>query len=188
MVWDAYKCHTSEQTRKELDRVKLNSAVIPGGCTKFIQAPDVVWNAILNLTFVNIMTSGCLNPVLMSTPKLVTCMRPPSRSLLCDWVKAAWDVIPSETITKSFLSCAITTSVEGQDDHESHCFKPGQPCETGRTALEQEMLQFNQESINVDDDPFASDIDEDESEANEVCIDESQGDDLEFDNDADSDE
>ena len=45
IVWDAYKCHTSEYTRKELNRLNINTAVIPGGCTKFIQAPDVVWNA-----------------------------------------------------------------------------------------------------------------------------------------------
>ena len=48
-------------------------------------------------------------------------MKPPSRLVLCEWVKAAWDAIPVEAIKKSFLSCAITTSVDGHDD-EIHCF------------------------------------------------------------------
>ena len=45
-LWDSYKCHTGEETRKELDCFKLHSAVISGGCIKFIQAADVVWNSI----------------------------------------------------------------------------------------------------------------------------------------------
>ena len=46
LVWDAYKCHMRELTQKELAKLKTHTAVIPGGCTKFIQAPDVVWNSI----------------------------------------------------------------------------------------------------------------------------------------------
>ena len=34
LVWDSYKCHT----------LTLQTAVVPGSCTKFIQTPDVVWN------------------------------------------------------------------------------------------------------------------------------------------------
>ena len=50
IVWDVYKCHTSEETQKELNHLRMYSAVIPGGCTKLIQAPDVVWNAIFKIT------------------------------------------------------------------------------------------------------------------------------------------
>ena len=34
-------------------------------------------------------------------------MKAPSRSLLCQWMKCAWDVVSVETIRKSFLTCAI---------------------------------------------------------------------------------
>lgn len=62
-------------------------------------------------------------------------------------------------------------------------FTAGQPCEAGRAALEQEMLQLADEL----DDPFDSDVDEDENETNEVCIDGSP--DLELDeSDTDSNE
>ena len=44
MVWDAYKCHVSEAVKAECRRMKLEMAVVPGGCTKFVQAADVVWN------------------------------------------------------------------------------------------------------------------------------------------------
>lgn len=88
-------------------------------------------------------------------------MKAPSCSLLCQWVKSSWDAVSQATITKSFLICAITTSIDGSDDDEIHCFKSGQPCADGRSP--------EQPSSNTD--PFASDIDSDDNE-NEVCIDE----------------
>ena len=45
LVLDAYRCHTSDSTRSEAKKLKIHTAVTPGGCTKFIQAPDVVWNS-----------------------------------------------------------------------------------------------------------------------------------------------
>uniref|UniRef100_A0A1A8MYG5 DDE-1 domain-containing protein n=1 Tax=Nothobranchius pienaari TaxID=704102 RepID=A0A1A8MYG5_9TELE len=44
LVWDAYRCHISASTKQELKPYNITTAVIPGGCTKYIQAPDVVWN------------------------------------------------------------------------------------------------------------------------------------------------
>lgn len=45
LVRDAYRCHTSEAVRAECAKLRLHTAIIPEGCTKFIQAADVVWNA-----------------------------------------------------------------------------------------------------------------------------------------------
>ena len=41
LVWDAYRCHTSEAVRAETSRMRLHTAVVTGGCTKYIQAADV---------------------------------------------------------------------------------------------------------------------------------------------------
>ena len=43
LVWDAYRCHISASTKREL-KTYITTAVIPGGCTKYVQAPDVMWN------------------------------------------------------------------------------------------------------------------------------------------------
>jgi len=45
LVWDLYKCHISETVKAEVSCLQLKTAVVPGGCTKYIQAVDVVWNA-----------------------------------------------------------------------------------------------------------------------------------------------
>jgi DDE superfamily endonuclease len=37
LVWDSFRCHISQETKKILKELELDTAVIPGGCTKFIQ-------------------------------------------------------------------------------------------------------------------------------------------------------
>ena len=49
-------------------------------------------------------------------------MKPPSRSLLCNWVKNCWEKVPVEIIKESFISCAITTPLNGSMDNKIHCF------------------------------------------------------------------
>jgi len=40
LAWDSYECHNEDT----VERKKIDVAVVPGGCTKYIQAPDVPWN------------------------------------------------------------------------------------------------------------------------------------------------
>ena len=43
-AWESFKWHVSKDTKDSLKKLKVDQAVIPGGCTGFIQAPDVCWN------------------------------------------------------------------------------------------------------------------------------------------------
>ena len=44
LIWDSFKAHISDHTKKVLKDKRIDQALIPGGCTGIIQAPDVVWN------------------------------------------------------------------------------------------------------------------------------------------------
>ena len=44
LIWDSFKCCISDDTKAVLRKMKVQQAVIPGGCTGFIQAPDISWN------------------------------------------------------------------------------------------------------------------------------------------------
>ena len=169
LLWDAYKCHTSEATKAELGRLKLDTAVVPGGCTKFIQAADVAWNACFKSHMRGYYDIWLAEPAVHEYTRGGN-LKPPSRSLLCQWVKSAWEAVPAETVKKSFLSCAITTDLDGNDDNEIHCFKPNQPCHEGRIALQQEVARFLGSDDDDTSDPFVSDDDEEETENNEVLI------------------
>uniref|UniRef100_A0A915EKE5 DDE-1 domain-containing protein n=1 Tax=Ditylenchus dipsaci TaxID=166011 RepID=A0A915EKE5_9BILA len=56
-VWDSFRCHISESTKKQLKQANLDTAVVPGGCTKFVQAPDVCWNSPFKPRFENSTTT-----------------------------------------------------------------------------------------------------------------------------------
>ena len=41
LAWDTFEAHMTEPVKKLLKEMKTGYALIPGGCTKYIQAPDV---------------------------------------------------------------------------------------------------------------------------------------------------
>ena len=173
LVWDAYKCHICDAVQDECKRMHLDSSIIPGGLTKYIQAADVVWNGPFKAHMRNCYDTWLSDPSLREYTKGGN-PRPPQRSLICNWVKQCWDKIPSSTIKESFVSCAISTSP--LDIDKIHCLKQGQPCEGGRSRLEEE-LKKEDSVVSVEDDdrdPFASDLEEDEDEEriNELWIEE----------------
>ena len=128
MIWDAYRCHVSQTVKSECSRLELQTATIPGGCTKFIQAADVVWNASFKSNMRAHYDTWLSEPSCHEFTRNGN-MKAPSRSVICDWVKNSWDSIPSDTVKNSFKSCAITTALDGSEDSSIHCFKEGQPVE-----------------------------------------------------------
>lgn len=44
LVWDFYECHIEESITATLQWIKVDTAIVPGDYTKYIQAPDVSWN------------------------------------------------------------------------------------------------------------------------------------------------
>lgn len=43
LLWDSYECHIEEFVSKDLKAKTIKSFIVPGDCTKCIQAPDVSW-------------------------------------------------------------------------------------------------------------------------------------------------
>ena len=41
---DSYERHMTESVKKYLKEMNVDHVIISGGCTKYIQAPDVCWN------------------------------------------------------------------------------------------------------------------------------------------------
>ena len=47
LEWDFYECHIKDTVKKQLATKKIDTVIVPGGCTKYVQAPDVSWNKTL---------------------------------------------------------------------------------------------------------------------------------------------
>ncbi len=83
MVWDAYRCHISEAVKAECARLSLQTSIVPGGCTKFIQAADVVWNSPFKSRLRERYDTWLSEPACHEYTKGGN-MKAPSRSLLFD--------------------------------------------------------------------------------------------------------
>ena len=44
LAWDAFRCHLMPEIRAILSSSHADTIIVPGGCTKFIQAADVSWD------------------------------------------------------------------------------------------------------------------------------------------------
>ena len=95
LVWDAYRCHTSEAVRAETSRMRLHTAIVPIGCTKYIQAVDVVRNACFKSHMRSCYDTWLAHPDCHEYTHGGN-LKPPARSLICEWVKSSWQVVPVE--------------------------------------------------------------------------------------------
>jgi len=173
LIWDAYKCHTSETVKAELKRMRMHTAIVPGGCTKYIQAADVVWNACFKGHMRQHYDEWLADPTRHQFTKGGN-MKAPSRELVCEWVKLSWAAVSEDMVKNSFRSCAVTTSTDGSNDSAIHCFKDHQPCAEGKELLKKEteklLTTVVSNAMRAPVDPFASDNDSDEEDTNEVHI------------------
>ena len=44
LSWDSFDCHTTGSVSEVLKEFNVDTVIVPGGCTAYIQAPDVSWN------------------------------------------------------------------------------------------------------------------------------------------------
>ena len=44
LAWDSSEAHITNKLKRKLTTSKTESLIVPGGCTKYMQAPDLVWN------------------------------------------------------------------------------------------------------------------------------------------------
>ena len=166
LAWDTFEAHMTEPVKKLLKQLKTDDALIPGGCTKYIQAPDVVWNKPFKIHIMESYDEWLASGVHQYTE--AGNMKPASQHLLVEWILESWNRLDKSLIINSFNSCALNLKSDGSEDHLIHCFKDNQPCATGSNMLkEQQNLLMKAEHLNSN--PFQitdSDTEEANAEAN----------------------
>lgn len=43
LAWDSYEFHMIQSVKEALHQIIVDQVIVPGGCTKYVQAPDVSW-------------------------------------------------------------------------------------------------------------------------------------------------
>ena len=107
LVWDSFKCHISEDMKKQLQRYNTVMSVILGGCTKYLQPLDVCINKPFKQYFRELYNEWFSKKEFEYTSggKIKT----PSHLKQITWVVQAWGKVSKEVIINSFDVCGITT-------------------------------------------------------------------------------
>ena len=126
LVWDSFKCHVSKDTKDSLKKLKVDQAVIPGGCTGFIQAPDVCWNKHFKDSYTKSyddwFEAGKQKFTVASNPKSVPL------EVIVGWIVKAWDGISSDIIVNSFKVFGLTNNLDWSEDEQIIIFKDKKCC------------------------------------------------------------
>ena len=153
LAWDSYECHMEQTVSKDLKAKKIESVIIPGGCTKYLQAPDVSWNKPFKAKVAEEYEEW-LSTVGINRVTDEGNLKSPERRAIVQWILKAWDELTPETIVKSFKACALNIPVDGSEDENIHCFKKNQPCHSGFELLKQQLDILNEPDVNPFDVPY----------------------------------
>ena len=103
-VWDSYLLHA-----KKIQLLKCsysNVSIVPGGCRKYIQAPDVSWNkpfkVLATEKYDQWLTEEGINQLISAGNLKLS----PRRTIV-NWILEAWEGISPEAIKKSYKSCTL---------------------------------------------------------------------------------
>ena len=128
--------------------MKTNDALTPEGCTKYVQALDVVWNKHFKGHIMESYDEWLASGVHQDTE--AGNVKPASQHLVIEWILYSWNRLEKNLIIKSFKSCGLNLKTDGSEDHLNHYFKEGQPCANGLDMLkEQQNLLSNAEYLNI---------------------------------------
>ena len=105
------------------------NVIIPGGCKKYIQAPDVCWNKLFKVRMTKLYDQWYSEGVYQFIKG--GNMRPSSIKKIIEWLLDPQ--LFKENITKS--RCDLTFEIDSTDDYFIHCLKKGKPCKARRQKL-----------------------------------------------------
>ena len=143
LSWGSFDYHTTGSVREVLKDFNVNTVIVPGGCTAYIQAPDVSWNKPFKL-HVTDEYYKCLSSGIHQYTKSRN-MKAPPRRIIVQWILDAWGNLSKELIMKSFKCCALNLSLDGSEDALIHCFKENSTCSSGAKKLKEALQSLHDE-------------------------------------------
>ena len=170
LVGDAYKCHIQDSTKRLLTTLKTDVAVIPGGCTGLVQAPDVCWNKPFKSHYASLHEDWMCEDQHSCTKG--GNMKPATKFQLASWVKAAWDQIPSELIKKTFIVCGISNALDNSKDERNNVLKLDGILQSSREDVLNKLRKVTKAQGNMNNisNPPTSEEDEDANSENELAV------------------
>ena len=114
LVWDMFSAHLKETVRDAVKENRTDMCVIPGGLTSQLQPLDVCLNKPFKDRVRQMWQDWVCSDAVTTTKSGLP--QKPDITLVCRWVKDAWDAIPADMIAKSFRKCGISNALDGSED------------------------------------------------------------------------
>lgn len=149
LAWDSYECHMEDSVVQSLHSKKINVVIVPGGCTRYIQAPDVLWNKPFKAACTEEYDNWMGEVGIHSETAAGNLKAPPKRTVI-QWILKSWAAIPAELIKKLFPCCGLNLPVNGSDNDKIVCFRDVEPCAIGREMLKTQASVL----LEPDENPF----------------------------------
>ena len=92
-----------DSVKKVLTDSKVDSIIIPGGCTKYLQGPDVSWNKPFKAKFTEFYDEWLSEGIHEFTAS--GNLKAPPRRQMVEWVLNSWSTLSPELIKNSFKTC-----------------------------------------------------------------------------------
>ena len=179
LAWDSYECHMEDSVVQSLSAKKVDAVNVPGGCTKYIQAPDVLWNKPFKSSCTEKYDEWMGKVGIYSETAAGNLKSPPRRTVI-QWILESWADISTELIKKYFPCCGLNLPIDGSDDNKIVCFRDEQPCSSGREMLKTQASML----LEPDDDPFKiteSDVEDANDERQIIDSDDETDEDIDID-------
>ena len=108
LALDTFSGHLTDKVRNAFSKCNTKLLVIPGGCTSVLQPLDLS----INKPFKNHIRDMWCQYMVAEADKGVSKIKPPPKSNLLEWIKAAQEKIESKgtIVKKSFMVAGITNS------------------------------------------------------------------------------
>ena len=163
------------------DQIKTDVAVIPGGCSGLVQAPDVCWNKPFKSHYASLYEDWMCEDQNSYTKGGNT--KPATRFYLVSSVKAAWDQIPTELIKKSFIVYGISNALVNSENERINVLKPDDILQSSREDVLNKLKKVTEAQGNMDNisNPQTSEEGENANAESELAVE----DDADFDNEDD---
>ena len=142
---DSFEAHITDEVKRKLTTSETEPLIVPGGCTKFIQAHDFKQTQVLNKPFkarIQEFYNGWL----------ANGFHEYTTAGIVQWVLQTWESLSKAFIINSVKSCALGSAVRGSENDKISCFHEVKKISDGIKRLENQIKLSSTSELN--EDPF----------------------------------
>ncbi|CAI7793957.1 unnamed protein product [Closterium sp. NIES-54] len=115
VVLDSYRGHLTEGVKEKFREFKCVPAIIPSGCTAEIQPLDVCLNKSFKAS-IRQQYQKWFQEEGQEQLTIAGNLKKPPPEVVVRWISRAWKAVPADLIKRAFLSCGISTALDGSED------------------------------------------------------------------------